>query len=159
MHFASLSVLYTTLLYSEWDNHNFCVLWGCRSVVSTNTHSELLPGTLGDLWLWVNDFVLVCGNPTGLNWSFFHLQKNLHHLLPSNHEGPQESDYLCSPQEYQLYMREFRLGNPLITSPSTCVSIYLQHPFKDYQPLLVPLAHCSYLHASTFLGGGTEAQY
>lgn len=58
------------------------VLWGCRSVVSANTHSELLSGMLGDLWLWVNCFMLVCGNPAGLNWLCFHLQKSLHHLLP-----------------------------------------------------------------------------
>lgn len=58
------------------------VLWGGRSVVSANSHSELLSGMLGDLWLWVNCFMLVYGNPAGLNSSCFHLQKNLHHLLP-----------------------------------------------------------------------------
>lgn len=136
------------------------VLWGCRSVASANTHSELLPGMLGDLWLWVNGFMLVCGNPAGLNWSFFHLQKNLHHLLPSNHEGPQESDHLCSPQEYQLYMR-VQARQPSYYQPKhLCFKGNIASASLQGLPTF-PCAYCSLFLPPCiyFFGWGTEAEY
>lgn len=45
-------------------------------------------------------------------------------------------------------------------SRSTCVSriIQLQQTFREYQPLLLPIAHCSYLHSPTFFGAGERGR-